>query len=65
MLYNRRRLKESSLIKAETKKIFDILNVPNMLGTDVRKYYSSKLALLVICAIDDYNFNIRGVDIHD
>ena len=54
MLRNRRRLKDSSLIKAETKKIFDIPEVRN-LTSDIRKYHLSKLALLVIRAIDDYN----------
>jgi hypothetical protein len=42
-------------MKPEMKKIFDILETPNLLSTDVRKYYSSKLALLVIHAINDYN----------
>jgi hypothetical protein len=36
-----------------------------MLSINIRKYYSFKLTLLVIRAINDYNFNIRGVNIHD
>ncbi len=54
MLRNRRRPKDSSTMKPETKKIFDILEVAN-LTQDVRKYYSSKLALPVIRVINDYN----------
>ena len=54
MLRNRRRPKDSSTMKPETKKIFDIPEVAN-LTQDVRKYYSSKLALPVIRVIDDYN----------
>ncbi|PMD13577.1 hypothetical protein NA56DRAFT_651720 [Hyaloscypha hepaticicola] len=52
-------------MKPETKKIFDIPETPNLLSTDVRKYYSSKLALPVVRAIDDYNWNMNGVDIND
>jgi hypothetical protein len=65
MLRNRQRLKDLNLMKPETKKIFNILNALNILGTNVRKYHLSKLALLVIYTIDDYNYNINGVDIHD
>jgi hypothetical protein len=65
MLCNRQRLKDLNLMKPETKKIFNILNALNILGTNVCKYHLSKLALLVIYAIDDYNYNINSVDIHD
>ena len=65
MLRNRRRPKELASIKPETKKIFDIPETPNMLSTDIRKYHSSKLALLVVRAIDDYNYNMNGVDLND
>ncbi len=41
-------------MKLEIKKIFNILEVVN-LTQDVQKYYLSKLALLVIRIIDDYN----------
>ena len=34
-----------------------------MLAKDLKKIYSSKLALLVILPIDDYNYNIGGVNI--
>ena len=65
MLRNRRRPKESSSMRPETRRIFDIPHATNTLGTDVRKYHSSKLALPVVVAIDDYNWNMGGVDIHD
>jgi len=51
-------------MKLETKKIFDILKTMN-LTQDIQKYQASKLALPVIHAIDDYNWNINGVDIND
>ena len=65
MLRNRRRPKESASMKPETKKIFNIPETPNLLSTDIRKYHSSKLALPVVRAIDDYNWNMNGVDIND
>jgi hypothetical protein len=65
MLRNRRRPKESSLIRPETRRIFDIPHATNMLGTNVRIYHLSKLALPVIVTIDDYNWNIGEVNIHD
>jgi len=46
-----------------TKAIFNIPRFKNMLAKDVRKFYSSKLALLVILPIDDYNYNINGVNL--
>jgi hypothetical protein len=49
----------------EIKKIFDILNALNILGINVRKYYLSKLALLVVRAINNYNFNIKEMDIYN
>ena len=52
-------------MKPETKKIFNIPETPNLLSTDIRKYHSSKLALPVVRAIDDYNWNMNGVDIND
>ena len=52
-------------MKPEMKKIFDIPETPNLLSTDVRKYHLSKLALLVVRAINDYNQNMNGVNIND
>ena len=63
MLRNRRRPKDSGSIIKETKSIFDILHFENMLAKDVKKIHSSKLALLIILPIDNYNYNIGGVDI--
>jgi len=65
ILRNRRRPKDSSSMIATTKSIFDILRSTNMLASDVQKFYSSKLALLVILLIDDYNYNMNRVDITD
>jgi hypothetical protein len=63
MLRNRQRPKDSSFIMPATKAIFDIPRFKNMLAKDVRKFHSSKLALLVILPIDDYNHNINGVNL--
>ena len=46
-----------------TKAIFNILRFKNMLAKDVRKFHSSKLALPVILPIDDYNYNMNGVNL--
>jgi len=63
MLRNRRCLKDLGLMIKETKSIFDIPHSKNMLAKDVKKIHSSKLALLIILPIDNYNYNIGGVDI--
>ena len=46
-----------------TKAIFNILRFKNILAKDVRKFYSSKLALPVILPINDYNYNINRVNL--
>ena len=63
MLRNRRRLKDLSTIILATKAIFNIPRSKNMLAKDVRKFYSSKLALPVILPINDYNYNINRVNL--
>ena len=63
MLRNRQRLKDLSTIMPTTKAIFNILRFKNMLAKDVRKFYSSKLALPVILPINDYNYNINRVNL--
>ena len=63
MLRNRRRFKDLSTIMPAIKAIFNILRSKNMLAKDVWKFYSSKLALLVILPINDYNYNINGVNL--
>ena len=63
MLRNRRRLKDLSTIMPVTKAIFNIPRFENMLAKDIRKFYSSKLALPVILPINDYNYNINGVNL--
>ena len=52
-------------MRPEIRRIFDILYATNILGTDIRKYHLSKLTLPVTITIDDYNWNMGGVDIHD
>jgi len=63
ILRNRRRLKDLSTIMPATKAIFNILRSKNILAKDVRKFYSSKLALPVILPINDYNYNINRVNL--
>jgi hypothetical protein len=63
MLRNRRRPKDLSTIMLAIKAIFNILCFKNILAKDVRKFYSSKLALPVILPINDYNYNINKVNL--
>jgi len=63
MLRNRRRPKDLSTIMPAIKAIFNIPRFENMLAKDIRKFYSSKLALPVILPINDYNYNINGVNL--
>jgi len=35
----------------------------NILAKDIRKFYSSKLALSVILFINDYNYNINKINL--
>ena len=65
MLRNRRRPKDLSTIMPAIKAIFNIPRFENMLAKDIRKFYSSKLALPVILPINDYNYNINGVNLAD
>jgi len=63
ILRNRRRLKDLSIIMLAIKAIFNIPRSKNMLAKDIRKFYSSKLALPVILPINDYNYNINKVNL--
>jgi hypothetical protein len=65
MLRNQYYLKDSSLIKTITKQIFQVLKIDQMTQVEAKKCYSNKLVLLVIRAINDYNYNINGVDLID
>ena len=65
MLCNRYHLKDSSSIELSTKEIFQVPKSNEILVKETKKYYTSKLALLVIRAINDYNYNMNGVDITD
>jgi hypothetical protein len=48
-----------------TKAIFDIPRSKNILAKDVQKFHLSKLALLVILPINDYNYNINRINLID
>jgi hypothetical protein len=65
MLCNRRHPKDSSLIETTIKQIFQVPKTDQITQAEVKKCYSSKLALPVIRAIDDYNYNMNGVDLAD
>jgi hypothetical protein len=65
ILRNQRRPKDLSTIMPATKAIFNIPRSKNILAKDVRKFYSSKLALPVILLINDYNHNINRVNLAD
>ena len=45
------------------KEIFQVPKSNEILVKETKKYYTSKLALLVIRAINDYNYNMNEVDI--
>jgi hypothetical protein len=65
ILRNRRRPKDLSTIMPAIKAIFNIPCSENILAKNVRKFYLSKLALLVILLINDYNYNINRVNLAD
>jgi hypothetical protein len=65
MLCNRYCIKDSSLIESIIKQIFQILKIKRMMQVKAKKSYSSKLALLIIQVINDYNYNMNGVDLID
>ncbi len=55
-------LKDSTSIKPSTKAIFNILQANDILKEFARRIFSSKLALPIIETVDDYNYNMNGVD---
>ena len=65
MLRNRQCFKDLSTIMLAIKAIFNILCSKNMLAKDIWKFYSSKLAFLVILPINNYNYNINKVNLAD
>ena len=57
---------------ASTRAIFELLGMPpvyhepgHIVIEAAQRFFTPKLALLVILSIDDYNYNINGVDITD
>jgi hypothetical protein len=68
----RRRLKNTSTMTTSTRAIFELLGMPlvhhepgHIVVEAVQRFFAPKLALLVILSIDDYNYNMNGVDIVD
>ena len=65
ILRNRCRPKDLSSILQATKSIFKIPKTDQITKQEAHKFFSSKLALLIIRAIDDYNHYMNAVDIAD
>jgi hypothetical protein len=68
----RRRLKNTSTMTASTRAIFELLSMPpvhhepgHIIIEAAQRFFAPKLALPVILPIDNYNYNINGVDITD
>ncbi|PMD16788.1 hypothetical protein NA56DRAFT_302562 [Hyaloscypha hepaticicola] len=61
----RKRPRDSSTMTIATKSIFDIPTSSSFPQQPLKKYFSSKLALPVTRLIDDYNYNMNGVDRFD
>jgi len=67
-----RRLKNTSTINASTRAIFELLDMSlvhhesdHLVVEVAQRFFIPKLALLVILSIDDYNYNMNGIDITD
>ena len=65
MIRPRRRPKDSSSMMASTRSIFDIPCPDTQFERNFKKDHSSKLALPVTRPIDDYNYNMNGVNMAD
>jgi hypothetical protein len=57
---------------AGTRAIFELLSMPpvhhkpgHIVVEAVQRFFTPKLALPVILSIDDYNYNMNGIDITD
>jgi hypothetical protein len=68
----RRRPKTTSTMPASTRAIFELPGMPPVhhkpdhITVEVaQQFFAPKLALPIILPIDDYNYNINGVDIAD
>jgi hypothetical protein len=55
-----------------TRAIFELPSMPlvhykpgHIIIEAAQRFFAPKLALLVILSIDDYNYNINGIDIAD
>jgi hypothetical protein len=59
----RRRPKDSSTMKVTTRTIFDVPSKDDLLlKRTAKRFFASKLSLPVPEVIDDYNYNMNGVD---
>jgi hypothetical protein len=68
----RRRPKNTSTMTASTRAIFELPDMPpvhhepgHIVVEAAQRFFAPKLALPVILPIDDYNYNMNGVDIAD
>ena len=68
----RRRPKNTSTMTASTRAIFELPGMPpvhhepgHIIVEAAQRFFAPKLALPVILPIDDYNYNMNGVDIAD
>jgi hypothetical protein len=68
----RRRPKNTSTMNAGTRAIFELPGMPpvhhepdHLVVEVAQRFFVPKLALPVILSIDDYNYNMNGVDIAD
>jgi hypothetical protein len=68
----RRRPKNTSTITTGTRAIFELPGIPlvhhepgYIVVEAAQRFFAPKLALLVILPINDYNYNMNGVNITD
>jgi hypothetical protein len=68
----RRRPKNTSIMTAGIRAIFELPGMPpvhhepgHIVVEAAQRFFAPKLALLIILPIDDYNYNINGVNITD
>jgi hypothetical protein len=62
LLRQRRRPRDSASMRTNTKAIFNLPQQDFLTQDLARKFYASKLTLPIILPIDEYNYNMNGVD---
>ena len=67
-----RRPKNTSTMTVGIRAIFELFSMPpvhhepsHIVVEVIQRFFTPKLALPVILLIDDYNYNINGIDITD